>query len=128
MPLPHWVAVLNERFTNRFVEPIVRRFQRYAVIHHHGRESGSPHRTPVYVFTDGSDYFVALTYGLKADWVRNVLAGGGTCETAGSTRTMEEVSVVGRIEIWVHLPRLVRLLLRLLRIREFMRFRLVDAG
>jgi deazaflavin-dependent oxidoreductase (nitroreductase family) len=124
MPLPRWVARFNKRITNRFVEPVIRRFRRYAVIHHSGRSTGLPYRTPVYVFANGRDFFVALTYGPGADWVRNVSAGGGSCETGGSTRTMSGVTVVERPEVWPHLPWLVRVLLRMLRVSVFLKFRL----
>jgi len=126
MPLPRWVALLNKRFTNRFVEPIIRRFRRFAVIHHSGRSTGLPYRTAVYVYSDGQNFFVTLTYGSGADWVRNVLHSGGSCETGGSIRTMSEVTVVGRSEVWLHLPRLVRILLRMLRISDFLRFQLEE--
>ena len=81
MPLPRWVALLNKRYTNRFVEPIIRRFRRFAVIHHAGRSTGLPYRAAVYVYRDGQSFFVTLTYGSGADWVRNVLHSGGSCET-----------------------------------------------
>jgi len=124
MPLPRWVALFNKRFTNGFVEPIIRRFRRFAVIHHSGRSTGLPYRTPVYVFTDGQNFFVALTYGPDTDWVRNVLANGGSCETGGATRTMSGAIVVDRSEVWPHLPRLVKTLLRTVRVSDFLRFQL----
>jgi deazaflavin-dependent oxidoreductase (nitroreductase family) len=126
MPLPRWVARSNKRFTNRFVEPIIRRFRRFAVIHHSGRSTGLPYRTPVYVFTHEQNFFVALTYGPDADWVQNVLGGGGSCETGGSTRTMSGAIVVGRSEAWPHLPRLVKILLRAVRVSDFLRFQLEE--
>ncbi len=122
MPLPRWVAFANKRFTNRLVEPIMRRFRFYAVIHHRGRITGTSYRTPVYLFTDGEVSYVALTYGSNADWLRNVLAGGGFCEARGEARALTDIELVGRNEAWVHLPRLVRLFLRVLRVKDFVRF------
>lgn len=124
MPLPRWVALGNKRYTNRFVEPIVRRFRSYAVIHHVGRKTGRSYRTPVYLFTDGDTSYVALTYGPEADWLRNVAVGGGSCETGGTKRTMTDAELVGRDEVWSFLPRLVRILLRGLRVKDFLAFRL----
>jgi len=69
---------------------------------------------------------VALTYGPDTDWVRNVLASGGTCETGGATRVMSGVIVVDRAEVWPHLPRLVKILLRALRVSDFLRFQLEE--
>jgi hypothetical protein len=39
---------------------------------------------------------------------------------------MSEVTVVGRSEVWLHLPRLVRILLRMLRVSDFLRFQLEE--
>lgn len=123
MPLPRWVARANKRFTNRFIEPLVGRSRRYAVIRHIGRRSGERYRTPVFLFGEGEHRFVALTYGTGADWVHNILAGGGTCETRdGEASAIEAPIVVGRREAWPHLPAIVRLLLRVTFVRDFLRF------
>lgn len=124
MPLPRWVALANKRFTNRLVEPIMRRFRFYAVIHHTGRTTGTSYRTPVYLFTDGKVSYVALTYGSNADWPRNVLAGGGFCEADGTTRALTNIGLVGRDDVWGRLPRRVRAFLRILRVEDFLRFEL----
>jgi deazaflavin-dependent oxidoreductase (nitroreductase family) len=121
VPLPRWIAVANKRFTNRFVEPVVRRFKHYAVVHHVGRVSGQPYRTPVYAFPGEGHSFVALTYGPDADWVRNVMNGGGSIEFNSGEQQITEVVVVDRAEAWPYLPPLVRAFLRLLRIRDFAR-------
>jgi len=123
MPLPRWVALANKRFTNRLIEPIMRRFRFYAVIHHRGRITGTFYRTPVYLFTNGEVSYVALTYGSNTDWLRNVLAGGGFCEARGQTRALTDIEVVGRDQAWDHLPRHVRVFLRSLRVEDFLRFR-----
>jgi len=122
MPLPHWVARLNKRLTNRLVEPVAARFGHYAVIAHNGRHSNSPYRTPVFVFGDDATRWVPLTYGLQADWVRNVLTSGGTCTWREVTTDIHRPTVVGREGAWPHLPRWVRAALRVLHVRDFLRF------
>jgi deazaflavin-dependent oxidoreductase (nitroreductase family) len=47
-----------------------------AIIRHRGRTSGNPYETPVGVVTDGQDFLIALPYGTRAQWLRNVLAAG----------------------------------------------------
>jgi deazaflavin-dependent oxidoreductase (nitroreductase family) len=47
-----------------------------AIIRHRGRTSGTPYETPVGVVTDGDAYLIALPYGTRAQWLRNVLAAG----------------------------------------------------
>lgn len=47
-----------------------------AVIRHVGRTSGRAYETPVDVIATGDGFLIALPYGTRADWVRNVLAAG----------------------------------------------------
>jgi deazaflavin-dependent oxidoreductase (nitroreductase family) len=139
MPLPRVVARFNKQVTNRFLEPIARRSSGFAVVHHVGRRSGRAYTTPVNLFRvenvgdrDGDGVgegvtaavVVSLTYGPSADWVRNVLAGGGTVETRTGTRLVEAATVVGRDVAWPALPSVVRAALRVLRVRDFLQLTL----
>ncbi len=119
MPFPRWVAHLNKRVTNRFIEPIAGRAAGFAVVVHAGRVSGRRYRTPVNVFDADGKLIVALTYGPGADWFRNVRAGGGTIETRDGPIPIREVTLVGRELAWPRLPRLIRLALRVLRVTDF---------
>lgn len=47
-----------------------------SVVHHVGRRSGASYRTPVVAVPANGGFAVALPYGPRADWVRNVLAAG----------------------------------------------------
>jgi len=47
-----------------------------SIIRHRGRTSGTDYETPVGVVTDGGAYLIALPYGTRAQWLRNVLAAG----------------------------------------------------
>ena len=47
-----------------------------SIIEHRGRVSGRDYRTPVVVRAVDDGFVVTLTYGTRADWVRNVLAAG----------------------------------------------------
>ena len=120
MPLPRFVAQLNKRYTNRFIEPIVRRFADFAVVSHIGRSTGRGYQTPVYAFAADGAAVIALTYGPAADWAQNVLAGDGTLTWRGADFAIEHAHVIGRDQAWPHLPRLVRLVLRALRVHDFM--------
>jgi len=123
VPLPRVVARFNRRYTNRFVEPIVRRSAGFASVHHVGRRSGTEYRTPVNVFDLDGDLIVALTYGPTADWVQNVLAGGARVVRRGTTTEIVGVAVVGRETAWPALPWFVRGALRVLQVRDFARLR-----
>ena len=67
---------------------------------------------------------VALTYGVQADWAQNVLTGPATIELRAHTHQITVAEVVGRDETWGSLPRLVRCVLRVLGIRDFLRLSL----
>lgn len=125
MPLPHWIARANKRLTNRFIEPVVRHSRHYAVIGHDGRASGRRYQTPVFVFWRDNTGFVALTYGVDADWVRNVLRSGGTLDDRRGRRgVLTAVTVVGRDEAWTLVSRRIRFFLTVLRVQRFVRFEL----
>lgn len=47
-----------------------------AVVRHVGRRSGRNYETPVVAVEQGDCYFVALPYGARTDWAKNVLASG----------------------------------------------------
>ncbi|TNC18764.1 nitroreductase family deazaflavin-dependent oxidoreductase [Amycolatopsis alkalitolerans] len=79
MVLSKRVAKFNRVATNRVLGRIAGRVPGFGKIVHRGRRSGREYRTPVNVFRVPEGYVVALTYGPKTDWVRNVLAADG-CE------------------------------------------------
>lgn len=112
MPMPRAVAHANKRVLNPVVRLLARFVPGLAVIEHRGRRSGTPYRTPVLLFRHGDQVVVALTYGPKADWVRNVLASEGARirDRTGSYRV--GVPVVRRDDTGpVRLPALVRAIL-----------------
>ena len=124
MPLPRSVARFNKRFTNRFAEPLASRFRDFAVVSHQGRRTGRSYTTPVNYFGDDEAVVVALTYGVRADWVRNVLSGPATINMKGDVRSITRAEVVGRQETWAILPAPVRGALRVLGVREFLQLSL----
>jgi len=58
-----------------------------AVVHHVGRRSGKPYATPVIAAECDDGIFIALPYGERTDWLRNVVA-SGTAEIVKGGRTM----------------------------------------
>lgn len=47
-----------------------------SVTRHVGRTSGTSYRTPVVAMPTQDGFVIALPYGPRADWVRNILAAG----------------------------------------------------
>jgi deazaflavin-dependent oxidoreductase (nitroreductase family) len=79
MPLPRALARLNRIGLNRVIRHFVTWVPGFGLVVHKGRRTGRVYRTPVNLFTKDGHYTIALTYGARSDWVRNVLAAGG-CE------------------------------------------------
>ena len=66
-----------------------------SVVHHVGRTSGRSYATPVAAVPIDDGFVVALPYGLRADWVRNVLArGSATIDRDGATYGVDRPEVV----------------------------------
>jgi deazaflavin-dependent oxidoreductase (nitroreductase family) len=66
-----------------------------AIIHHTGRTSGRPYRTPVGAVATDEGYVVAAVYGPGTDWIRNVLSGGpAEIEVAGRRSAIREARLV----------------------------------
>jgi deazaflavin-dependent oxidoreductase (nitroreductase family) len=112
---------------NRFTRLFVHRLPGFAIISHRGRKSGKTYRTPMNVFRDGETYVFALTYGSDVQWVKNVLAAGEADLQIGDRTvhlTDPELFIDAKHRV---VPRLVRILLGLLRVTEFLRMRAAAA-
>ncbi|WP_034610653.1 hypothetical protein [Cellulomonas sp. URHD0024] len=77
MPLPLWVTRVNRRVSNPVLGLLSDDVPPFATLHHVGRTSGRRFRTPVMAFpSPGSDRVtIALTYGPRVQWLRNIEAG-----------------------------------------------------
>ncbi|HEX4221318.1 MAG TPA: nitroreductase family deazaflavin-dependent oxidoreductase [Pseudonocardiaceae bacterium] len=103
MVAPRGLARFNRHVTNRVLGPIAPIAPGFGMLVHTGRKSGRTFRTPVNIFRTEDGYVVALTYGPRCDWVRNVLAAGG-CDAVIRGRTVH----LGEPEL-VHDPRRSRI-------------------
>lgn len=64
-------------------------------VRHVGRTSGTVYETPVGVVATDDGFAIALPYGTRADWVKNVLAAGSaTLVTEGETWLVDHPEVV----------------------------------
>jgi deazaflavin-dependent oxidoreductase (nitroreductase family) len=88
------VARFNRAVTNPIQGQYAWLLPPWAVICHRGRRSGRLYRTPVVAFRHGSTLAVVVLYGVKSDWVRNVLAGGGEVVRAGHTYELLDPRIV----------------------------------
>lgn len=121
MPIPRTVARVNRLVTNRIIGPVAGHVPGFGVIVHQGRRSGRQFRTPVNVFRVRDGYLVALTYGPKSDWVKNVMAAGGcVMQTRGHRIRMVGTRII-HDESRSEVPTAVRVVLGLLAVTDFLR-------
>ncbi len=57
-----------------------------SVIEHVGRRSGRSYETPVDIVDTATEMLIALPYGARTDWLRNVLAAGSAAVVTGGER------------------------------------------
>ena len=128
MPAPRWLARVNRRVTNRLLGPLAPYLPGFGVVVHTGRKTHRRYRTPVNVFRRADGYVIALTYGPDAEWVRNVLAGGGcTLETRGRTLRLTRPRLFH--DEWRRsVPAPVRLILGLGNVSDFLELKLDDGA
>lgn len=92
------------------------------VVHHVGRTSGRPYRTPVTPYRAPGGFVVALPYGPGADWVRNVLAAGeATLTFDGRDHPVTDPRVVPVAEVADLLPPSERAVLKVFNVTEILR-------
>jgi deazaflavin-dependent oxidoreductase (nitroreductase family) len=99
-----------------------------AVVHHVGRTSGTAYATPVDAISTDDGFLVALPYGTRADWLKNVVAAGSaTIVKGGETYEVTGAEVVPTAEVATLLPPEQLRLLRAFRVDECLRVRRADA-
>ncbi len=120
MPLPRSLARFNRRVTNRILGSLPRRLSPFVTVSHVGRVTGRVYTVLLASFDTPTGVVLTPTYGPQADWVKNLFqAESFRMDRRGETRVFAAPRLVGREEAWPHLPRLVRLAMRVLRIQDF---------
>jgi deazaflavin-dependent oxidoreductase (nitroreductase family) len=76
-----------------------------SLVRHVGRTSGRAYETPVVAMPVGDMFTIALPYGTRADWVRNVLAAGSaTLVHGGAAYRVDQPEVVSTVALAEALP------------------------
>ena len=114
------MARFNRQVLNHLTRPVSRHLPGFGVVIHRGRRSGRIYETPVNVFRHSDGYVVALTYGADADWVKNVLT-AGVCDLITHGRCARVVvSRIQHDEQLLPVPAIVRPILRLIHVADFL--------
>ncbi|NND01767.1 MAG: nitroreductase family deazaflavin-dependent oxidoreductase [Acidimicrobiia bacterium] len=102
MPLPRLLAEINKRVFN----PRQLKNDKWVVLTHRGRSSGTDYQTPLEAFRDGDSYLFILMYGTESDWVKNVMASGHAKlrDKSGEVVGLESPRLVAEAEFWTRIP------------------------
>jgi deazaflavin-dependent oxidoreductase (nitroreductase family) len=100
-----------------------------SVIHHRGRRTGRAYETPVGVVRDGDTFVIALPYGPRTQWLRNVLgAGEAELVTEGRTVRVDRPEVIQTRDVADRFSRTDQRLFRLLATTECLRLHPAPEG
>jgi deazaflavin-dependent oxidoreductase (nitroreductase family) len=129
MPLPHWLTRVNLVVSNRLIAPFASVLPWFGVLEHVGRRSRTVRHTPMTIFRQPlGRYVIALTYGPDVQWLRNVEA-TGQCrvKTRGRWLTLADPRRFTDSRRRA-VPRIVRPILAVLKVREFVELSRVPAS
>jgi deazaflavin-dependent oxidoreductase (nitroreductase family) len=66
-----------------------------SVVRHRGRRSGRTYETPVVAVAHDDGFLIALPYGDRTDWMKNILAAGSAAViTDGTTYEVDRPAVI----------------------------------
>ncbi len=95
-----------------------------SVIRHVGRTSGRTYETPVDVIATPDGVLIALPYGTRADWLRNVLAAGSaTIVSQGERFDVDQPIIAATAEVADHIPARTLQTLRIFGVNECLHLR-----
>lgn len=119
------MARFNLLVTNLVTLRFAGRLPGFGIVIHTGRRSDRTYRTPVLLFSSPNGYVIALTYGRNSQWVQNVLAAGGCRLITRGRELRASQPEVFRDPRRSSVPGLVRFMLTLLRVEDFLRLQVV---
>ncbi len=112
MPMPLAITRFNAAVLNKGMIHLVGHLD-IVELEHTGRKTGTVRHTPIMAFRDGDEVTVALTYGPKVQWLKNVTAAGGARMRFGDTWVRLGAPVMlGAVEGLSRMPQPQRTLLR----------------
>jgi len=119
-----WIRPFTTHVFNRLIRPLAPRLPMLGVLTYRGRTSGRTYHTPLNVFRRGDHYVFALTYGGEVQWVKNVRsAGEAELRTGGRDIHLVDPELY-RDAARSEMPPVIRQLLGLMRVSEFLRMRI----
>jgi deazaflavin-dependent oxidoreductase (nitroreductase family) len=93
-----------------------------SVIEHVGRRSGRTYETPVDIVDTATGMLIALPYGARTDWLRNVLAAGSAAVVTGGQRVkVDRPAIVATADVADVIPGRTLRTLRLFGVNQCLR-------
>ena len=119
MPIPRSIAVFNKNVTNRFFLLFAGGIPPFAVLRHRGRRTGRKYETPLMAFKIDDGFVIALTYGRKVDWVKNLLTHeNGVLLYGGEEYTLHSIRHAPCDEVKDRFPSIVRIALGIISVND----------
>ena len=105
-PVVNTVRRMNRSLTNpRVMRTAGNAGTQTSVIEHVGRRSGKTYETPVDIIETTTRLLIALPYGARTDWLRNVLAAGSATVVSGGERiSVERPAVAATADVEELIP------------------------
>lgn len=95
-----------------------------SIVRHRGRTSGAEYETPIGVVADGDSFLVALPYGSRTQWLRNVFAAGSAMlEHEGITYHVDRPELIPLATVADRFSASDQKLFRWLRVEDCLRLR-----
>jgi deazaflavin-dependent oxidoreductase (nitroreductase family) len=99
-----------------------------SVIRHVGRATGQPHETPVRATATDEGFLIALPYGTRADWLKNLRASGSaTIVDQGSAYEVDQPEIIPMADVSSRFPSLDQRTLSRFGVDQCLRVRRVAA-
>lgn len=113
---------LNRALWNRRAMKTAGRPGAYAsVIQHTGRHTGTAYKTPVVTADTDGGFLIALPYGTRVDWLKNVLiTGSAVVVNEGRSFQVDDPQVISAAECVEHFSRRERLIHGLYGVDQFL--------
>jgi deazaflavin-dependent oxidoreductase (nitroreductase family) len=100
-----------------------------SVIRLGGRATGRVYETPVWAAPTEDGFVIAIVYGPRTDWLKNVLASGTAAIVRdGVTHPVDQPEIVPRESARAYFPDMIRTIHRRIRIDRYLRVRVLRAA
>ena len=100
-----------------------------SVLRHQGRTTGRIYETPVWAVTTEDGFVIAIVYGSRTDWLKNVLAcGAAAIVHEGDIYAVDRPEIVPMESVRAYFPAKTRRTQRLVRVDRCLRVRRVPVA